>query len=223
MKRWLAGATIATYLSVLFAGVASHALGFRQASHPGMYFIVWDMFCGWSGYENRLHIIGQGESGRFYEISPAPWKQIKPFGDLERHHYDPFANHSGSIALNTLRNTQHEPMRKIMVIEECWAKKFNLPDRLWQKRYTEEKQPYSYFHLRKEYSPDGTLVTQNQSWFEYQDHLALSDNPRLWADARKGKPVYHVPSVVTASHETSSPYQVSGAGQIGGSAWNSSN
>ena len=202
MKRWLAVATIVTYLGVLCFGVVSHALGFRQASHPGMYFIVWDMFCGWSGYENRLHIIGQGESGRFYQVAPAPWRQIKPFGDLERQHYDPFANHSGTIALNTLKNTQHEPMRKIMVIEENWAKKFNLPDSLWSQRYTEEKQPYSYFHLRKEYTPDGTLVTNNQSWFEYQDHLCLSDNPRLRLDSQKGKAIYQMPSIATVSHET---------------------
>ncbi len=41
MKRWLAVATIVTYLGVLCFGVVSHALGFRQASHPGMYYIVW--------------------------------------------------------------------------------------------------------------------------------------------------------------------------------------
>ncbi|MBI1313888.1 hypothetical protein GC176_21555 [bacterium] len=204
MKRWLAVATIVTYLGVLFFGVASHALGFRQASHPGMYFIVWDMFCGWSGYENRLHIIGQGESGRFYQIAPAPWGEIKPFGDLDRHHYDPFANHSGTIALNTLRHTHHEPMRKIMVVEECWAKKFNLPDSLWAQRYGEKKQPYSYFYLRKEYAPDGEVLTQNASWFDYQDHLCLSDNPRLWQDSQKGRSAYQLPTIATASHETQS-------------------
>jgi hypothetical protein len=147
-----------------------------------------------------LHCLG---SGRFYQIAPAPWDQIKPFGDLERHHYDPFANHADTIALNTLRQTRHEPMRKIMVIEETWAKKFNLPDRLWSQRYIEEKQPYSYFHLRKEFSPEGTLLTNNQSWFDYQDHLCLSDNPRLWRDSKKGKPVYQMPTIATASHETS--------------------
>lgn len=212
MKRWCAVATIVTYLSVLFFGVASHALGFRQAAHPGMYFIVWDMFCGWSSYENRLHIIGQGESGRFYRIAPAPWPTIKPFGDLERHHYDPFANHCATIALNTLRNTRHEPIRKIMVIEECWAKKFNLSDELWSQRYTDPREPFSYFHLRKEFAPDGTLLTMNPSWFEYQDHLCVSDNPRLWQDSRKGKPVYQLPTVATASHETP-------AGTSGGVTW----
>jgi hypothetical protein len=92
-----------------------------------------------------------------------------------------------------------------MVIEENWAKKFNLPDSLWSQRYTEEKQPYSYFHLRKEYAPDGTLVTYNQSWHEYQDHLCLSDNPRLRRDSQKGKPVYSMPTIATASHETPAP------------------
>jgi len=46
MKRWLSHFTIAVYLAALSWGIVAHALSFGAASHPGMYFLVWDMFCG---------------------------------------------------------------------------------------------------------------------------------------------------------------------------------
>jgi hypothetical protein len=58
MKRWITHLTIAAYLGVLTWGVVSHALGYKTGMHPGMYFIVWDMFCGWSAYEVRYHLVG---------------------------------------------------------------------------------------------------------------------------------------------------------------------
>lgn len=192
MKRKFAVGFILCYLATLSFGVASHALQYHAASHPAMYFIVWDMFCGWAGYETRLHVIGEGESGRYYELAPSPWKEIRPFGDLARHHYDPFVNHAFTMANATLRHTDHEPMRRIHVVEEAWAKKFNLPDQLWQARYVEAKQPHSYYHLRKSYGADGTLLSSQQNWFEYQSMLALHDNPRLGHDARRSKPFYEV-------------------------------
>ncbi len=110
MKRLIAVGTIFAYLGVLVAGLGSHALNYKTDAHPTMYFIVWDMFCGWSAYEDRTHIIGQGESGRYYDLAPAPWGDYRPFGDIERHHYDPFATHAGNLAMNTLRYSDHEPI-----------------------------------------------------------------------------------------------------------------
>lgn len=187
MKRWLATFTIAGYLGALGFGVVAHALNYKHASHPVMYFLVWDMFCGWAAYENRIHIIGEGDSGRYYELAPGPWSDFHPFGELSRHHYDPFCRHALTLAENTLRNTDHEPIQRIYVVEETWAKKFNVPDHLWEKRYPEPKEPYSYFHLRKVYRGDGTLLTENGGWFDYQTHASISDNPRLWNDSQKGK------------------------------------
>jgi len=192
MNRWLAIGVIVTYLGTLLSGVASHALNYRSASHPGMYFIVWDMFCGWSAYESRLHIIGEGESGRFYELGPGPWGELNPFGDLGRHHYDPFATHSAAIAVNTLRHSSHEPMRQVYVVEESWAKKYNLPQKLWDQQYPEARDPFSYYHLRKVLTPEGDLVSESQPWSEYQAQVSLSDNPRLWKDSQRDQPFYQV-------------------------------
>lgn len=192
MKRWLVICTIGCYLSVLSFGVASHALNYKKTIHPAMYFIVWDMFCGWSAYEDRVHIIGEGESGKFYQLSPGPWGEFKPFGDIGRQHYDPFSTHAMVIAQSTLRNSKHEPIDRVYVVQETWAKKFNLPNHLWAERYNVPKEPYSYFHLRKVFNADGQLVQLNPAWFDYQTQLNVSDNPRLFRDAYKGKPFFHL-------------------------------
>lgn len=192
MKRGLAIATIAVYLGSLTFGIAAHALNFKSDIHPAMYFVVWDMFCGWAGYETRTHIIGEGESGKFYQLAPGPWGDFNPFGDIDRHHYDAFLNHARTQALNCLQQTDHEPMQRIFVVDEVWAKKFNLPNDLWAKRYVEPKEPYSYFHLRQVMNGEGQMVTLHGSWFDHQAGLCLSDNPRIWREAQQNKPFYQL-------------------------------
>ena len=131
IKLWAVSMVIVSYLGSLGYGIVCHTLNFNTASHPAMYFVVWDMFCGWSAYANRLHIIGEGEDGKYYELAPGPWTKFTPFGDLTRHHYDPFLNHSSDIVRNCLKHTRAKPMRRLLVIEEYWAKKYNLPDSVW--------------------------------------------------------------------------------------------
>ena len=192
MKRCLAICTIVSYLGALTYGVASYAIGYNVNQTPAMYFFVWDMFCGWSAYEERISIIGEGESGRFYQLAPPPWGDYQPYGDLSRHHYDSFASHTGTIAANTLRHTQHEPMTRILVVQDVWSKKFNLPDDLWAERYPEPREPHHYYHLRQIRDAVGNPLRSNLSWFDYQDQLALRDNPRLMRDVHKSKPMFQV-------------------------------
>ena len=113
LKRWLAGAFIVAYLSALGLGVVSHALAFQQNAHPMMYFVVWDMFCGWSAYASRTHVIAEGESGKFYRLTPTPWGEYHPYSDLGRQHYDPFSSHCQRIGTNVLRHTRHEPISRM--------------------------------------------------------------------------------------------------------------
>ncbi len=153
------------------------------------------MFCGWSAYEQRLHIVAEGESGHFYQLAPAPWGDFTPFGDLERHHYDPFVNHAHTIAASVLEHTKHEPIERVFVIEQSWSKKFNLPDRLWDAQYTEAKDPHSYFHLRQVISPEGDVLSASQNWMDYQIGKTIGENPRLWRDSRKGRTAWEVRSV----------------------------
>ncbi|MBM4075207.1 MAG: hypothetical protein FJ267_06145, partial [Planctomycetes bacterium] len=87
MRRWFAKITIGLYLSVLSVGIISHAMNFGTFSHPAMYYIVWDMFCGWTAHEIRYHVIAEGESGTYYDVSQGPWGTFMPYGDLPRSQY----------------------------------------------------------------------------------------------------------------------------------------
>ena len=190
MKRWLTNGMIAGYLGAVVIGVAAHAVQFHSNSHPLNYFFVWDMFCGWSAWEQRLHVVGEGDSGTLYELAPGPWANFKPYGDISRHHYDSLANHAGAIAANTLRQTEHEPIRRVFLYEEVWAKKYNLPDSLKQKLTPVPGERRSYFHLRHIYAGDGTPIQKGPSWYEMESKNSLMNNPRLRRDTGLGRPAY---------------------------------
>ena len=155
-----------------------------------MYYIVWDMFCGWSAFDTRVHVISEGESGKFYELTPAPWGEIAPYGSIGRRHYDMFALFGYRFGNNTLAHTQHEPMTRIIVVEENWAKKFNMPDWLWKQRYEEPKNVKKYYHIRQIMTADGTPLLTYPSWLSVQATAAISRNPRLQADMQRNRPFY---------------------------------
>lgn len=196
IKRWFAVAFISTYLGLLAYGLGCHTLGAGLARHPLMYFIVWDMFCGWASYASQTHIIAEGESRKFYALAPAPWGEIQPWGPLGRRHYDALYNHGGRFAANVLQHTRHEPIARIFVIEECWPKKFDLPDPIWKERYGDEpKDVQRYCRVRSEVTPEGTIVRSYLPWLAIQSMKAVSDNPRLQAEATKGRPLFVLDAV----------------------------
>lgn len=45
-----------------------------------------------------------------------------PYGDLDRLHYDVLGNSHRKMALNALKRTDHEPIHRIVIIEEVWPK-----------------------------------------------------------------------------------------------------
>jgi hypothetical protein len=186
MARWLTHCFIAVYLGALFVGIASHTVNYGTASHPGMYFLVWDMFCGWSAYDKRHQIIAEGESGNFYELAPAPWGEMKPYGNIGRRHYDPEGMHMPSYGIHVLNHTQHEPITRIIVVEESWAKKYNLPDELWYQQFDQPKDLQKYYHVRHVVSPEGAILQTFPSWMSRQHALSVSNNPRLRADKSRG-------------------------------------
>lgn len=190
MKKWLIHGTIVAYLAALNWGILAHTLSIGTGAHPAMYYFVWDMFCGWAGYSSRTIIIGQGDSGQYYELAPGPWGEFKPFGSIGRRHYDPDGSHSPKFALNVLRHTSHEPITRIIVVEECWAKQYNLPDELWKRRFEEPKVPHRYYKVRHIYTPDGAIVQSYPNWLSLQYSIAVSDNPRLMQDRYRGRPFF---------------------------------
>jgi len=190
MKRFLSCLFIAAYSGVILFGVACHTFNYATASHTAMYFIVWDMFCGWTAYDSRLHVVAQGESGEYYEAAPAPWGVVRPFGSMARRHYDVGAVHVPTMAMNVLRHTRHEPITRAFVVEECWAKKYNLPEELWNQQFDEPKDAVSYYQVRRVMSPEGHLLQTAPPWMSRQLSIALADNPRIKAAAGRSRPFY---------------------------------
>ena len=187
MKRWLAHLTIFVYLGILVFGNVSHALNISPGSHPLMYFVVWDMFCGWSAYSNRIQLIGEGESGTFYELGSAPWGEYHPYGNIGRRHYDSFGHSLNELAVNCLKHTRNEPIRRIYA-----AKKFSLPDHLWASLYEHPKDKHVYHHVRAIYDGEGRTLQFNKNWLAYQAVKLVADNPRLQADAHRGRPFFAI-------------------------------
>jgi hypothetical protein len=187
MTRWLSGLTIGLYLTAMGAGIVSNTLNFGVSSHPIMYFFVWDMFCGWSSHEIRYHVIGEGQSGTYYELAPGPWKQFMPYGDLARLHYDVLGNSHRKMALNALKRTVHEPIHRVVMIEEVWPKKYNLSDRIWGMRFDEPKEPISYFWQRAEMTDTGQVLSVVPDYLSYLRTATVADNPRLREDTQRGR------------------------------------
>ena len=190
MKRWFTHCIIAAYLGALCVGIASHALNVGLALHPGMYYIVWDMFCGWSAHTSRFHIVAEGESGKYYALTPAPWGEIHPYGSIGRRHYDIPARHLAQMGKTILDHTRHEDMTRIFVVEESWHKKYNLPDSVWQQLYDDPKDFKAYYHIRQAVTPDGLVLEANPGWLHRQFMLCLANNPRLKADMQRSRPFY---------------------------------
>ena len=190
MKRWFSHLVIGAYLTAMSVGIVSHTLKFGSTSHPFMYYFVWDMFCGWSAHEIRYHVIGEGDSGTYYELAPGPWTRFMPYGDLDRLHYDVLGNSHRKMALNALKRTDHEPIHRIVIIEEVWPKKYNLSDRIWGMRFDEPKDPMSYFWQRSEMTDEGRVISVVPDYLAYLTTKSIADNPRLIDDTHRGKEHY---------------------------------
>jgi hypothetical protein len=190
MKRALAVAFIACYISLLTFGNVCHLLRHGVGGHPLMYMIVWDMFCGWAAYDSRVRIIAEGESETYYELTHAPWGELHPYGYIGRENYDQFNNHSRTMALNVLKHTSHEPINRILVIEESWPKKLNLPDSVWDLRYDIPKDPHYYYRIRQVLLPDGTITQNFDSFLSYHGRRMAVDNPRLVQQSKAVRPMF---------------------------------
>ena len=192
MARRAAIAFIVCYLGILGYGLSAHTIGYKTYAHLGMYFVVWDMYCGWSGWETRTQILAEGESGQYYDVGKAPWGEVCVYGEPDRRHYDIYGLHYFRLADHVARHTEHEPFVRYVVVEEAWSKKYNLPESLWAQRFEEPKEPRTYRRIRSAFSGDGELIATNASFSNWLQGLALGDNPRLQKDMK-----IHTPFMTT--------------------------
>lgn len=192
MKRKLINCTICGYLLLLSYGIVAHTLSLGASSHVGMYYVVWDMFCGWSGYEVRNHYIAEGQSGQFYRLTPRPWGDFQPFGPASRQDYDGYNHHSGTIIRNILAHTDHEPIERVYLVEENWAKKYNMPETLWNYQFEEPKQPRHYFSVRGTYQENGQAIAINSPWISQMNYQFTMSNPKLRKLSVQSRPYMQV-------------------------------
>lgn len=186
MRRIAAVTFIFAYLSTLGWGIVAHTLHVGAYKHPAMYWVVWDMFCGWSGYAIRHEIIAEGESGTYYSLYPPPWNDFKPFGSLSRHHYDSYSAHAPRMAKNVLDHTTHEPITRIFLIERQWSKRYNIPDYTWANRHSGPKDRQDYYHIRTVMNQNAEVLKHATDWQGVQMHRFVMSNPKLKALASRG-------------------------------------
>lgn len=185
----VAGTFIAGYLGFLSWGIVAHALKFGICGNTISYFAVWDMFCGWTAWDQRTHVIAEGASGKFYDVTE-PWGEFQPFGNVGRIHYD-HSNHMLSRHIdNVLRHSQHEDIDRVYVVQEVWPKQYNLPPELYARYFDREADKRPYFHLRAVCSARGNPIQVNPSWHAQQYLNSVYDNPRLREQSRRADSLY---------------------------------
>ncbi|MDB5386420.1 MAG: hypothetical protein JWM11_2066 [Planctomycetaceae bacterium] len=192
MRRWCVGIFIATYLTALTGGILSQTLRYGMTAHPVMYFFVWDMYCGWSAYNVKFRAVAEGVSGTCYDLEPAPWGTFRPFNTLSRFQYSTSTGWMAKTGAHTVAHTEHEPIARIFIIEETWAKKFDLPDYVWNARYNTPKHKNVYTTVRVEMDGTGTVVKSYPHWVEVQKQTMVGDNPRLQNTIRSSVPFWIV-------------------------------
>jgi hypothetical protein len=192
MKRYLIIGFISVYLSTLVWGVVANTLSFGVNSHPMMYMIVWDMFCGWSAYDYRHHLVAEGTDGEYYAVEPAPWGTIYPYGNLPRHQYDYTANFTNEFVKHVLSKTDHVPINRVLLIEETWAKKYNILDHLYSWSYGKEKDIHKYYNLQAVISPEGENVARNYNFINAVSSTQVMENPKIRTMMQSSRPFYEV-------------------------------
>ena len=189
-RRVAISAGITLYVGLLLYGVLIHTFNLPAKPTLGGYFIVWDMFCGWSGYERRYHFIAEGVSGTYYDASEVPGRVVKLHGSTPRRHHDHQGIFAGELVKSVLARTDHEPILRVYVVEENWPKRFNLPPSLRPEGLRKEK--VSYWHTRGVLNEFGDPIRHFPSWFTVQADAAVYCNPILRSAAsRKTTSIAH--------------------------------
>ncbi|MEZ6128108.1 MAG: hypothetical protein R3C59_05475 [Planctomycetaceae bacterium] len=192
MSRWktvLASTFIAAYVGALAWGIVAHALKVGLCGNTLSYFVVWDMFCGWSAWDSRTHILAEGVSGQYYDVRE-PWGEFHPFGHTARIHYDHTNHLLPKHISNVLKHSEHEEIQQVYVVEEVWPKQYNLPPNLYDHYFGRANDKQSYFHLRAVCMDDGEVLKSFPNWYTQQQLNNLYDNPRLQRQAGEASSLY---------------------------------
>lgn len=206
MRRWIVGCFIASYISVLGFGLACQTVRMGTAAHPLMYFIVWDMYCAWGAYNHGYRAVAEGVSGTYYDLNPPPWGAFRPFNTLDRFQSITAAGNQARYTRLVAANTQHEPIARMFVVEECWAKQYDLSENTWKTYNAVPYQPFRYTKVVLEQSGDGEITAIHPSWIDCQPNVMLTDIPRLEQEIRNSRNFF----TVEQQQKDGNPYFKSG-------------
>lgn len=188
-KKWCVCLLMFCYIGFLSWGTLAHAFKVGTDGNTISYWAVWDMFCGWSAWDSRTHIVAKGASGTYYEVKE-PWGEFQPFGHLARIHYDHTNHLLPKHIRNILSRTEHEEITQVYVVEEVWPKQYNMPPRLYDFYFDRENDKQSYFNVRAVCRDDGSAVAVYPTWDSKQRLSHIYDNPRLRKQASQATSMY---------------------------------
>ena len=188
-RRPLTNAGIAAYLCALATGIALHGLNLPGKASAPAYFVVWDMFCNWNGYEARVRYIGEGESGQHYDLAI---DSLGPslHGSIARDHYDFDGRYVPKLAAVAAMRTDHEPLSRIYVVEENWSKQFNRSPTAYQRLHARPYERVVHRNVRCVVDTSGHVLEARRPWFAMQHTQAVMSNPTIAAQSRRGRPLY---------------------------------
>ena len=192
MSRWkkiLVSTFIGGYIAFLSWGIVAHTLHVGASTSTLNYFVVWDMFCGWSAWDSRTHVIAEGVSGQYYDVRE-PWGEFRPFGNVARIQYDSTNQLLPRHISHVLSHSDHEEIARVYVVEEVWPKQHNLPPALYAHYFNRPSDKQSYFHLRGTFTDQGDAMTLFPAWHIQQGINAICENPRLQRQARQATGIY---------------------------------
>jgi hypothetical protein len=132
----------AAYLLATAWFAVRHVLG-DSLSHPAAYFFTWDMFPGYATETSRRMVVGHTRDGRFVKLLPDNLHRFR-WGindDVSRIDIDRNPRNLERAIERSLgeynRDHAKSPVKSVLVVEQYWPSRFNLPDDLYRETYGE--------------------------------------------------------------------------------------
>jgi hypothetical protein len=142
----------AAYLLTTAWFTLRHVLG-DSLSHPVAYFFTWDMFPGYVTESSRRMVVGHTQDERFVKLLPSESHRFR-WGinnEVSRLDVDRNAkNLEWAIEQSVGEyNDAHSksPIKSVLIVEQYWPSRFNLPDDLHREHYGEPNPHRRYWRF----------------------------------------------------------------------------
>lgn len=154
------------YLSVNGWFMTRHMIGDSQSVNAA-YFFTWDMFPGYVTENTRRRIVGVTKEGRYLQLFPEEEDYRTGIdGQVSRLDWIFLNKHLDVLRekleerVAAFNNGNDDPIVRVVLVEEFWPTKFNLPDDLYREAYGVEHPHRRYWRTRGRWNVDnaGRLV-----------------------------------------------------------------